>query len=558
MKRHRRSAGETLDQFFGRAPKPSPEQMDSSRQRILQRLSWQRIAAPDALMSLLRSAPDADENPPVRKPLRPVMIALAVVEIVAVVGLMALVRNLALHVNSGGMVQTVEGTLYRVISRAESRVVQVGEKIENGALIHSDSNGALLVLADGSRVEMRSDSELSVERASDGIRIRLSSGSIIVNAAKQRTGHLYVQTKDATVSVVGTVFLVNAEEAGSRVAVIQGQVEVQQGPTWRKLSPGEQVATNPVMVSASVIEEISWSRNAAAHIALLEQSRASLQQSAITASALESQNQPEPFAFEMVSIRRSNPITGERGAAVLSSGCTMSDPQIDAERFVVAGTTLHSLVAWAYGSGSIDLAGCRRLSALNLVSGGADWVRSEQWDIEAVIPQGSPSYTPEQLRRGEVMTLRRMLRTLLENRFKVAMRGEMKEVPAYTLTAENGAPKSPIWAAVDSPTSRKVGARLRSGVVQERGAIVVRNAPIADLIPLLEWQLNRPVLDRTALMGQFSFVVNYAPLDQIQSGAFFGPSIFAALQEQVGLKLEPTTTSMEVWVVERAEKPSEN
>jgi RNA polymerase sigma factor (sigma-70 family) len=70
----------------------------------------------------------------------------------------------------------------------------------------------------GSRVEIREMSELSLDHASDGLRIRLSKGSIIVNAAKQRNGHLYVQTKDMTVSVVGTVFVVNAEEAGSRVA----------------------------------------------------------------------------------------------------------------------------------------------------------------------------------------------------------------------------------------------------------------------------------------------------------------------------------------------------
>ena len=82
--------------------------------------------------------------------------------------------------------------------------------------------GAVLALADGSRVEMRSHSELSVERADDGLRIRLSSGGIIVNAAKQRDGHLYVQTKDMTVSVVGTVFVVNADENGSRVAVVEG------------------------------------------------------------------------------------------------------------------------------------------------------------------------------------------------------------------------------------------------------------------------------------------------------------------------------------------------
>ena len=64
---------------------------------------------------------------------------------------------------------------------------------------------------------------------SRGDLIRLSGGSIIVNASEQLGSHLYVQTKDVTVTVVGTVFLVNVEETGSRVAVIEGEVRVQQG-----------------------------------------------------------------------------------------------------------------------------------------------------------------------------------------------------------------------------------------------------------------------------------------------------------------------------------------
>ncbi|MBI4471869.1 MAG: FecR domain-containing protein [Acidobacteria bacterium] len=56
---------------------------------------------------------------------------------------------------------------------------------------------------------------------------------MIVDAAQQLAGFLYVQTKDVTVSVIGTVFLVNADEAGSRVAVIEGEVHVRQGETER-------------------------------------------------------------------------------------------------------------------------------------------------------------------------------------------------------------------------------------------------------------------------------------------------------------------------------------
>ena len=136
--------------------------------------------------------------------------------------------------------------------------------------------GAVLKLADGSGIEMRSNSALRLDQANDGVQIHLNAGSVIVNAARQRTGHLYVKTRDMTVSVVGTVFLVNAEEEGSRVAVIEGEVRVQQGEIETKLRPGQQVTTNPAMEAQLVSQEISWSPNAKAHIALLLQNQAAI------------------------------------------------------------------------------------------------------------------------------------------------------------------------------------------------------------------------------------------------------------------------------------------
>src|SRR5262245_54583917 len=98
-----------------------------------------------------------------------------------------------------------DGGLFRV---ATSERLRSGDSIHVGDLVRANgAAGAVLRLDDESRVEMRTQAELSMERAGDGVRIHLHSGGIIVNAAKQRSGHLYVQTKDLTVSVVGTVFL---------------------------------------------------------------------------------------------------------------------------------------------------------------------------------------------------------------------------------------------------------------------------------------------------------------------------------------------------------------
>ena len=113
-------------------------------------------------------------------------------------------------------------------------------------------------------------SELELESANDGVRVRLSSGSILVTAAKQRGGHLYVETPDTIVSVVGTVFLVERTSLGTRVGVCEGEVEVaRQGLELRKLIPGQQTSTNPSM-EGPLVEAIVWSSSAARLSALLQ------------------------------------------------------------------------------------------------------------------------------------------------------------------------------------------------------------------------------------------------------------------------------------------------
>ena len=88
-------------------------------------------------------------------------------------------------------------------------IVAVGGAIvwPRGARVYAAGDDGLQVtLADDSRVEMRAHAEMTVGRASDGIQIDLKTGDIIVTAAKQRDGHLYVQTKDMTVSSLGRCF----------------------------------------------------------------------------------------------------------------------------------------------------------------------------------------------------------------------------------------------------------------------------------------------------------------------------------------------------------------
>lgn len=181
------------------------------------------------------------------------------------------IRDFIWPIDVHAVAQTVNGGLFR-ISGQDVRAITAGERIERSQSIRTgNDSGAILQLADGSRIEMNARSELSLNRAGDGVRIDLARGSVIVTAAKQRTGHLYVGTVDCTVSVVGTVFSVNAGSKGSRVSVIEGEVHVQRGTSNEALRPGQQIATNPEMGTIPVSDEIAWSQNRDVHLALLKE-----------------------------------------------------------------------------------------------------------------------------------------------------------------------------------------------------------------------------------------------------------------------------------------------
>ena len=184
-----------------------------------------------------------------------------------------MVRDFFWPIDVHAMVQTVEGSLYSVDGQ-QVRPISAGQRIERSQVVRTgNSSLAVLELVDGSRIEMNARSELALDHARDGVRINVNRGNIIVTAAKQGGGHLYAATKELGISVVGTVFEVNAGVRGSRVTVIQGEVRVQQGQTVQPLRPGEQFSTDPGMAAVPVQQEISWSRDLSKYLALLNLSQ---------------------------------------------------------------------------------------------------------------------------------------------------------------------------------------------------------------------------------------------------------------------------------------------
>ncbi|HWY21322.1 MAG TPA: FecR domain-containing protein [Candidatus Acidoferrum sp.] len=168
-----------------------------------------------------------------------------------------------------GAVQNVDGSLYAV-SDTQVRVIPAGYQIRNGDEIRTaKGSNAVVRLLDGSLVEMSERSDLSVSREWRGTTIHLDGGRIIVQAAKQRTGRLYVATDDCLVSVKGTIFSVNHGTKGSRVAVIEGVVRVASGERTAELRAGDEETSSANVSKVPIQNEIAWSRNSAKYLALL-------------------------------------------------------------------------------------------------------------------------------------------------------------------------------------------------------------------------------------------------------------------------------------------------
>jgi uncharacterized protein (TIGR03435 family) len=168
------------------------------------------------------------------------------------------------------------------------------------------------------------------------------------------------------------------------------------------------------------------------------------------------------------------------------------------------------------------------------------WTRSETYTIAAKPPAGTVSKHPNRVDAD----LQERLRSLLEERFHLVARREKRELPAYELVVAKGGPK------VKEVGEGNFKLRLGRGRIANDGG-----ASIAMLTSLLTNNLDRAVFDATGLAGFYKFDLTWTP-DNQPDGT--GPSLFTALQEQLGLKLEAKRRAVDVVVVERVERPSEN
>ena len=166
-------------------------------------------------------------------------------------------------------VQAAEGQVFQV---ADTRTASVasGAKLQKGERVRTAKDAhAVVRLGDGSLIEMKERSELYLTKTGQGTTIHLDRGSIVVEAAKQKDGKLFVETSDSLVSVTGTVFSVNNGTKGSRVSVIEGEVNLNHAGSDRVLRPGEQATTSSVIAAIPIKDEVAWSKKAGQYASML-------------------------------------------------------------------------------------------------------------------------------------------------------------------------------------------------------------------------------------------------------------------------------------------------
>jgi uncharacterized protein (TIGR03435 family) len=456
-----------------------------------------------------------------------------------------------------------------------------GGPIDFGQVIRNSKEVATLFLQDGSRVEMNSQSELTLEKADDGVRIRLNAGNIIVTAAKQRSGHLYVQTKDVMVSVVGTVFTVNAEEEGSRVAVIDGEVQVRQGNDVKKLLPGQQVATGPSMLAVPVEANVAWSSSAPAHLALLQQSTTNTAPLTTTlkfaADSVKLFDPAKPLIGAGFGCRG---IDGKRLAPFGEGG----EPPftIPLGRCVGNGVSIPALIAFAYNlphryaPGAPDWASTGTLTTFTDTDNPTGTPRTIQTRVRTRFQIDAVADNPSAVTTAE---LRQMMQNLLTERFQMKAHREVQSASGYALTVgasprlkEASGDATPLLVDFTNP-GRPV---LRGKATIDQFLVFILG--FTNPSGYADGELPAYIVNRTGLVGiyEWEFVMpipggdgrgNSTPPPPGQPAiappaanrfAWRAPATAAALESQLGLKLQPQQIPVEVLVVEHLENPSAN
>jgi uncharacterized protein (TIGR03435 family) len=237
--------------------------------------------------------------------------------------------------------------------------------------------------------------------------------------------------------------------------------------------------------------------------------------------------------FDVVSIKRDK--TDHMGPAIVHSAP-------DSDTMTLVNMSLHLMIGTAY-----------ELPLHDQIIGLPNWADSETYDMEGKVSgERAPAF-----RKLLPMQRNPMLQSVLADRFHMACHFETRTLPAYALVVAKGGPKLTEVEPVILPG----GPKDPGGVSTQRNIIAATAAPISLLLTVLQQRLGRAVVDRTGLSGRYTFKLNWTPDSASAPNApdpNSGPSIFTAVHEQLGLKLEGTRAPVQVLVVDHVERPAEN
>ena len=248
----------------------------------------------------------------------------------------------------------------------------------------------------------------------------------------------------------------------------------------------------------------------------------------VTASSGNAQNAADKRrAFEVASVKLSDPNSQNYGIGTAPGG-----------RFMANNWTLQKLIAYAY-----------RVQG-DQIFGGPAWVSTDKFDITAKAEVGSIPDDDRPANPGELPPVRYLVQTLLAERFNLKLHRDMRELSVFDLViAKNG------------PKLQKADAEASGAPEISNRHIYAKSITVKALCAALALVLRRAVMDKTGLDGTFQIHFEWSGDVGDPAAALSvegGPSIFTALEEQLGLRLESKKTPTEVLIVDSADKPLPN
>lgn len=239
-------------------------------------------------------------------------------------------------------------------------------------------------------------------------------------------------------------------------------------------------------------------------------------------------------------------------------------PSGSPENFMASGVTVEALIGFAY-----DIPWMLSLSSKreppfhprspNLL-GGPDWVRSETFDVTAKADEATVAAWSKLPEKQQIEQMKLMVRALLADRFKLKMRHETEVIPVYALVVEKGGPKFKPTTPEPPADPNAPAKPYQSPWKFDMGLISGHGVTIDGLMTWLWGQPevgSRKILDRTGLKGRYDLTLKWAS-ERDPSVEATGPSLFSAIEDQLGLKLESTKAPVDVLVIDSIEKPSAN